>query len=64
LGGDCDFVRTTETCEGMIGRGESFEGRNPTLSAIESPAPEKCREAISKNGSPRPTPNRSIPIRN
>lgn len=65
LGGDCDFVLTAETCEGLIGEMyDHLKEKHPTLlDAIKNTDEEEWREAIRKewDATPETTPKHTYP---
>ena len=57
LGGDCDFVLTAETCEGMIGEmWNHLKEKHPTLL-------DAIKNTDEENGTRRRGPHRNPPIR-
>jgi predicted small metal-binding protein len=65
LGGDCDFVLTAETCEGMIGEMYNhLKEKHPTLlDAIKTTDEEEWRETVRKEWDATPKTVQSRPIR-
>ena len=65
LSGDCDFVLTAETCEGMIGAMcNHLKEKHPILlDAIKNTDEEEWWEAIRKewDASPETTPKHTYP---
>jgi predicted small metal-binding protein len=65
LGGDCDFVLTAETCEGMIGEMYNhLKEKHPTLlDAIKTTHEEEWRETVRKewNATPETSPKPTYP---
>jgi predicted small metal-binding protein len=65
LGGDCDFVLTAETSEGMMAEMlNHLKDKHPTLlGAIEDTDPEEWREAVRREWDATPTtePKRTYP---
>ena len=65
LGGDCDFVLTAETCEGMIGEMYNhLKEKHPTLlDAIKTTHEEEWRETVRKEWNATPETSPKPPIR-